>query len=181
MIFTETKLRGAYIVEPELLEDERGFFARTWSREDFDARGLDSNLVQCNSSLNKRRGTLRGMHYQTAPHEEVKLVRCTAGAIYDVIVDLREDSPTRSQWLGMELSASNRLMVYIPKGFAHGFQTLADETEVFYQVSEYYHPESARGVRWDDPAFGIAWPLGISVVSERDRAHPFLDAAQREL
>jgi dTDP-4-dehydrorhamnose 3,5-epimerase len=181
MIFTETKLRGAYIVEPELLEDERGFFARTWSREDFDARGLDSNLVQCNSSFNKQRGTLRGMHYQTAPHEEVKLVRCTAGAIYDVIIDLREDSPTRSQWHGVELSASNRLMVYIPKGFAHGFQTLADETEVFYQVSEYYHPESARGVRWDDPTFGIDWPLGISVVSERDRAHPFLDAAQREL
>ena len=174
MIFKETKLQGAYIIEPELLEDERGFFARTWSREEFAARGLDANLVQCNSSFNKQRGTLRGMHYQTAPHEEVKLARCTAGAIYDVIVDLREDSPTRSQWIAMELSAANRLMVYIPKGFAHGFQTLADETEVFYQVSEYYHPESARGVRWDDPAFGIDWPLEISVISERDRSHPLI-------
>lgn len=174
MIFTETKLRGAYIIEPELLEDERGFFARTWGREDFDARRLDSNLMQCNSSFNKQRGTLRGMHYQATPHEEVKLVRCTAGAIYDVIVDLREDSPTRSQWFGVELNASNRLMVYIPKGFAHGFQTLADETEVFYQVSEYYHPESARGVRWNDPAFGIDWPLTVTAISQRDREHPLL-------
>lgn len=181
MIFRETELRGAYIIEPELIQDERGFFARTWSQEEFASRGLNSKLVQCSSSFNKQLGTLRGMHYQIPPHEEAKLVRCTAGAIYDVIVDLRENSPTRSKWLGVELSAGNRLIVYVPEGFAHGFQTLEDHTEVFYQVSEYYHPESARGVRWDDPAFGIDWPLGISVISERDRSHAFLDAAQKEL
>ncbi len=181
MIFREEKLRGAYIIEPELIEDERGFFARTWSQEEFAARGLNPKVVQCNSSFNRQRGTLRGMHYQIPPHSEVKLVRCTAGAIYDVIIDLREDSPTRSQWIGVELSARNRLMAYVPEGFAHGFQTLEDETEVFYQVSAYYHQESARGVRWDDPAFGIDWPLEISVISERDRSHPFLDATQKEL
>jgi dTDP-4-dehydrorhamnose 3,5-epimerase len=176
MIFTETKLRGAYIIEPELIEDERGFFARTLSAEEFSAHGLNPNIAQCNTSLNKRKGTLRGMHYQIAPDEEAKLVRCTAGAIYDVIIDLRRDSPTRAQWFGVELTFQNRLMVYVPAGFAHGYQTLADDTEVFYQVSEYYHPESARGVRWDDPAFGIEWPLPISVISERDRAHPLIDA-----
>jgi dTDP-4-dehydrorhamnose 3,5-epimerase len=180
MIFKETKLRGAYVIEPELIEDERGFFARTWSQEDFAARGLNSKLVQCNSSFNKQRGTLRGMHYQIPPHEEAKLVRCTAGAIYDVILDLREDSPTRSEWIAVELSARNRQMVYVPEGFAHGFQTLEDETEVCYQVSAYYHEESARGVRWDDLAFGIDWPLPVSVVSDRDRSHPFVDAAQEE-
>ncbi|HAF13528.1 MAG TPA: dTDP-4-dehydrorhamnose 3,5-epimerase [Blastocatellia bacterium] len=181
MIFKETKLRGAYIIEPELIQDERGFFARTWSQEEFASRGLNSKLVQCNSSFNKQRGTLRGMHYQIPPHEEAKLVRCTAGAIYDVIVDLRVDSPTWLKWIGVELIASTPLMVYIPEGFAHGFQTLEDDTEVFYQVSEYYHPELARGVRWDDPAFSINWPLSISVISERDRSYPFLDAAQKEL
>lgn len=180
MNFKETKLRGAYVIEPELLEDERGFFARIWSEEEFAVRGLNPRIVQCNSSFNKQRGTLRGMHYQIPPHEEAKLVRCTAGAIYDVIIDLREDSPTRSKWIGVELSARNRLMVYVPEGFAHGFQTLADETEVFYQVSAYYHQESARGVRWDDPAFGIDWPLEISVISERDRSHPLLEAVQKE-
>jgi dTDP-4-dehydrorhamnose 3,5-epimerase len=180
MIFKETILRGAYVIEPELIEDERGFFARTWSQEEFAARGLNPRIVQCNSSFNKQRGTLRGMHFQSAPHEEAKLVRCTAGAIYDVIIDLREGSPTRSKWIGFELSARNRLMVYVPEGFAHGFQTLADDTEVVYQVSAYYHAELARGVRWNDPAFGIDWPLGISVISERDRSHPFVDAAQKE-
>ena len=179
MIFKETKLRGAYVIEPELVEDERGFFGRMWSEEEFAARGLNPRIQQCNTSFNKQRGTLRGMHYQIPPHEEAKLVRCTVGAIYDVIVDLREDSPTRSKWIGVELSADNRLMVYVPEGFAHGFQTLEDDTEVFYQVSEYYHPESAHGVRWDDPAFSINWPLSISVISERDRSHPFLDAAQK--
>ena len=178
MIFRETKLQGAYIIEPEPITDERGFFARTWGQEDFAAHGLNSRIVQCNTSLNKQAGTLRGMHYQIAPHAEVKLVRCTAGAIYDVIIDLRPHSATRGQWLGVELTARNRLMAYVPEGFAHGFQTLADETEVFYQVSEYYHPESARGVRWDDPAFGIEWPLEVSVISERDRSHPLVDAAQ---
>ncbi len=179
MIFTETKLAGAYVVEPELLIDERGFFARTWSAEDFSAHGLEPKFVQCNTSLNKQKGTLRGMHYQIAPHEEAKLVRCTAGAIYDVIVDLRPDSPTRGQWVGVELTAQNRLMIYVPPGFAHGFQTLVDNSEVFYQVSAYYHPESARGVRWDDPAFGIRWPLESSVISERDRSHPFVAANQQ--
>jgi len=177
MIFKEAKMRGAYIIEPELIEDERGFFARIWSQEEFGSRGLNSKLVQCNSSLNKQTGTLRGMHYQIPPHEEAKLVRCTSGAIYDVIVDLRRDSPTRGQWIGVELTSRNRLMIYVPEGFAHGFQTLEDDTEVFYQVSEYYHPESARGVRWDDPTFSIDWPLGISVISERDRSHPFVGAA----
>ncbi|HEY3041161.1 MAG TPA: dTDP-4-dehydrorhamnose 3,5-epimerase [Pyrinomonadaceae bacterium] len=180
MIFTETKLHGAYIIEPELIEDERGFFVRTWSREEFAAHGLNPKVVQCNTSFNKEQGTLRGMHYQIPPHEEAKLVRCTAGTIYDVIIDLREDSPTRSKWISVELSASNRLMVYVPEGFAHGFQTLEDETEVFYQVSAYYHSESARGVCWNDPAFGIDWPLAISVISERDRTHPFIDAARKE-
>lgn len=181
MIFKETKLRGAFVIEPERLEDERGFFARTWSQEEFSSRGLNPKIVQCNSSFNKQRGTLRGMHYQIPPNEEAKLVRCTAGAIYDVIIDLREDSPTRSKWIGVELSACNRMMVYVPEGFAHGFQTLEDETEVSYQVSAYYHQESAHGVRWDDPAFGINWPLEISVISERDRSHPFVDVAQKEL
>lgn len=180
MIFKATELPGAYIIDPEPFVDERGFFARMWSQEEFAARGLNSKLVQCNTSLNKLKGTLRGMHYQIRPHEEVKLVRCTAGTIYDVMVDLRQDSPTHGRWTGVELSARNRRMVYIPEGFAHGFQTLEDETEVFYQVSEYYHQESARGVRWDDPAFGIDWPLATSVISERDRSHPFIDATRKE-
>jgi len=179
MIFRETKLRGAYVIEPELIEDERGFFARTWSQEEFAARRLNPGIVQCNSSFNKQRGTLRGMHYQIPPHEEAKLVRCTSGAIYDVIVDLRPDSPTWAQWFGVELTAQNCRMVYVPEGFAHGYQTLADDTEVFYQVSAYYHPESARGVRWDDPTLGIDWPLRISVISERDRSHPFFETAPK--
>src|SRR4051812_43835121 len=179
MRFIETQLKGALVVEPELIKDERGHFARTWSREEFAARGLNSRLAQCSSSYNRLRGTLRGMHYQIAPHGEAKLVRCTAGAIYDVIVDLREGSPTRSKWIGVELSGGNRRMVYVPEGFAHGYQTLENDTEVFYQVSECYHPECARGVRWDDPAFGIEWPLEISVISERDRSHPFVDLAQK--
>ncbi|HEV7797172.1 MAG TPA: dTDP-4-dehydrorhamnose 3,5-epimerase, partial [Pyrinomonadaceae bacterium] len=172
--FKETELEGAFVIEPERFDDERGFFARTWSQEEFAARALNAKTVQCNSSFNKQRGTLRGMHYQSFPHEEAKLVRCTAGAIYDVIIDLREDSPTRLKWIRVELSARNRLMVYVPEGFAHGFQTLEDETEVFYQVSAYYHQESARGVRWDDPAFGIDWPLAVTAISQRDREHPLL-------
>lgn len=178
MIFKETKLRGAYIIEPEPIEDERGSFARLWSAEEFASRGLNPKLVQCSSSFNKQRGTLRGMHYQIPPHEEVKLVRCTAGAILDVIVDLRADSPTRSKWIGVELTSRNRLMLYIPEGFAHGFQTLEDDTDVCYQMSEYYRPEFARGVRWDDPALGIKWPLPISVISARDRTHPLVDVAE---
>jgi dTDP-4-dehydrorhamnose 3,5-epimerase len=174
MIFTETALKGAFIIEPQLIPDERGLLARTWSAEEFARHGLNPRVVQGNLSLNKRRGTFRGMHFQISPHQEVKLVRCTAGSIYDVIIDLRKDSFSFLKWIGVELSASNRLMLYVPEGFAHGFQTLEDNTEVVYQISEYYHPESARGVRWDDPAFGIRWPLPVSVISERDRNHPLM-------
>ncbi len=181
MIFTETKLHGAFVIEPELIEDERGFFARTWSQTEFVQHGLNPRVVQTNLSFNQRRGTLRGMHFQAKPHEEAKVVRCTAGSIADVIVDLRPESPTFRQWIKVELSANNRLMLYVPESFAHGFQTLEDDTEVAYQISEYYHPESARGVRWDDPVFGVDWPLEISVISERDRSHPFIDAAKKGL
>jgi dTDP-4-dehydrorhamnose 3,5-epimerase len=174
MIFTETGLKDAFIIEPELLHDERGFFACTWSQEEFLQRGLNPQMVQQNISLNKMRGTLRGMHYQVEPHQEAKLVRCTAGTIFDVLVDLREDSPTFLKWIGLELSSNNRRMLYIPESFAHGFQTLEDDTEVVYQISEYYHPESAQGLRWDDPALGIEWPLPVTVISQRDKQHPLL-------
>jgi dTDP-4-dehydrorhamnose 3,5-epimerase len=179
MKFIETELKGAFIIEPEIIEDERGFFARTWSQEEFAVLGLNPRVVQCNHSFNKQRGTVRGMHYQIPPHEEAKLVRCTAGAIYDVIVDLRRTSPTWARWIGVELTSSNGLMLYIPEGFAHGFQTLEDGTNVSYQMSEYYYPEFARGVRWDDHAFGIKWPLPISAISERDRSHPLIDVAEK--
>jgi len=162
-------------VEPELLEDERGSFARSFCQEEFRAHGLDPVIAQCNISFNKRRGVLRGLHYQVKPHEEAKLVRCTRGAIWDVIVDLREGAPTRYRWFATELTADNRRALYIPRGFAHGFQTLADNSEVFYQMSEFYHPESARGVRWNDPIIGIAWPLADPVVSPRDRSYPLLE------
>ena len=171
MIFTETKLRGALIIEPERLEDERGFFARTFDQKEFEAHGLNPRVMQCNTSFNKKEGTLRGMHYQVPPYEETKLVRCTIGAICDVIIDLRKDSATFKQWIAVELTAENRRMLYIPEGFAHGFQTLKDDTEVFYQMSEFYHPESAKGVRWNDPAFGIVWPNDIIVISDKDREY----------
>lgn len=158
MIFRELELKGAFLLEPQMFEDERGFFARTWCQNEFEAHGLNTRLVQCNVSFNRLTGTLRGMHFQAAPYTEVKLVRCTAGAIYDVIIDLRPESPTFKKWAGVELTAQNRYGLYIPEGFAHGFQTLADNSEVFYQMSEFYHPESARGVRWNDSAFEIAWP-----------------------
>ena len=174
MIFTETALKDAFIIEPEPIHDERGFFARTWSQEEFLQRGLNPTVVQQNISLNKVRGTLRGMHYQVKPHQEAKLVRCTAGPIFDVIVDLRKDSPTFHKWFGLELSSNNRRMLYVPESFAHGFQTLEDDTEVGYQISEYYHPEAARGLRWDDPALGINWPLPVTVISQRDKQHPLL-------
>jgi len=172
VIFTETKLKGAFLVEPERFEDERGFFALSWSGAEFAARGLSARLVECNISFNRRRGTLRGMHYQLAPHAQAKLVRCTMGAVYDVIVDLRPDSPTFRQWVAAELSAENRLMLHVPEGFAHGFQTLEDGSEVFYQMSDVYAPESARGVRWDDPAFRIEWPPGERIIIARDREYP---------
>lgn len=172
MIFTQTRLNGAFIIEPEKIHDERGFFARTWCKREFIARGLHPDLVQCNISFNIKKGTLRGMHHQVAPHEEVKLVRCTAGAIYDVIIDLRPTSPTFKAWLAVELTAQNRKMLYIPRGFSHGFLTLKDDTEVFYQMSEFYAPECARGIRWNDPAFNIEWPIEITVISEKDSQYP---------
>lgn len=172
MQFIETELPGAVIIEPVRLEDERGFFARTWSASEFEARGLNPRLMQCSLSFNKTKGTIRGMHYQTAPFEEAKLVRCTKGAIFDVVVDLRRSSPSLTRWTGVELTEDNRRMLYVPEGFAHGFQTLADATEVFYQISQVYSPEHARGVRWDDPAFGISWPYPLASIMERDRTYP---------
>jgi dTDP-4-dehydrorhamnose 3,5-epimerase len=170
MIFTELRLQGAYLIEPERREDERGFFARTWCEREFAAHGLNANLVQCSVSFNKKRGTLRGMHYQVAPHEEAKVVRCTMGAIFDVVIDLRKSSATFKEWVAVELTAENHKMLYIPEGFAHGFQTLTDNTEVFYQMSAFYNPESARGVRWDDKTFQIAWRQEICAISPRDSA-----------
>ena len=171
MIFSETKLAGVFDIRPERMQDERGFFARTWCQQEFNAHGLDSQLVQCSVSFNTRKGTLRGMHYQMPPFAEGKLVRCTSGAIYDVVLDLRPDSPTFKEWIALTLTAENHNMAYIPEGCAHGFLTLADDTEVFYQMSQVYNAESARGVRWNDPAFGIAWPAEVTVISERDRLY----------
>lgn len=171
MKFIETKLSGAYVIEIEQIEDERGFFARSWCVKDFEKYGLSNKLVQCNISFNKYKGTLRGMHYQIKPYEEEKLVRCTKGAIYDVIVDLRKDSKTYKQWIGIELTESNRRMIYIPKGFAHGFQTLEDDTEVFYQMTEFYNEKYSTGIRWDSTETGIKWPISKVIISEKDRSY----------
>jgi dTDP-4-dehydrorhamnose 3,5-epimerase len=172
MIFTETVLKGAFIIDVEPVEDERGLFARTWCQREFEAQRLKVTWVQNNLSFNHKTGTLRGMHYQVAPHEEIKLVRCTAGSIYDVIVDLRPDSPTFRQHVGVTLSAGNRRALYIPQSFAHGFQTLSDHTEVFYHMSAFYEPSAARGFRWDDPTFNIEWPETLTVIADKDRAWP---------
>jgi len=172
MTFHETRIPGVFEIRIEPRQDERGFFARTWCREEFKSHALNPQLAQCSISFNQRKGTLRGLHYQIAPYQEVKLVRCTQGSIYDVAVDLRMDSPTFKHWTAATLSAANRNMFYIPEGCAHGFLTLEDETEVFYQMSQVYNAESARGARWDDPAFGIAWPASVQVISERDRTYP---------
>ena len=172
MKFTSVPLGGAHLVELEPVADERGFFARSWCAEEFRSYGLNPALAQCSLSFNKRKGTLRGMHYQAEPHAEVKLVRCTSGVIYDVILNLRPASPTYCKWFAIELTAANRRMLYISAGIAHGFQTLADDTEVFYQMSVNYHPESARGVRWNDPLFAIEWPVRDLIISERDRSFP---------
>lgn len=172
MIFVETKLKGAYIIEPEKREDERGFFARSWCEKEFAEHGLNPHTVQCNISFNRKKGTLRGMHYQIEPCAEAKLVRCTQGAIYDVIIDLRPESPTFKQNIAEVLTAKNHKMLYVPEGFAHGFQALEDHTEVFYQMSGFYEPQFARGVRWNDPAFGIKWPIGEPIILERDRTYP---------
>ena len=172
MIFTETKLKGAFVVDIEKQKDVRGFFARTLCQSEFQECGLNTRIVQCNISFNRKRGTLRGMHYQVKPHEEAKLVSCINGAIFDVIIDLRPDSVTFRQWFNTELRAENYTMLYVPEGFAHGFQTLENNTTVYYQMFEFYHPESARGVRWNDPAFGITWPLQPSIISKKDQSYP---------
>ena len=172
MIFTETGLEGATIVDIERFEDGRGFFARSWCEHEFRSRGLNPHVAQCSVSFNARKGTLRGMHYQIKPFEEAKLVRCTRGSLCDVIVDLRPGSRTYTKHLTAVLTAENGRMLYAPEGFAHGFITLEDATEVFYQISECYSPESQRGFRWDDPAFGIVWPAEVRVISDRDRGFP---------
>ncbi len=172
MILQETKLSGAFEIHIEPRADERGFFARSWCQQEFVQRGLNPNLVQCNISFNPRKGTMRGMHYQVSPYAEAKVVRCTKGAIYDVVIDLREESPTFKEWVGVTLTAANHDMIYVPEGYAHGFLTLEDDTEVFYQMSEFYHAGSARGVRWNDPAFQIAWPAQPVIISERDSTYP---------
>lgn len=172
MIFTPTPLKGGYIIKPEPLRDERGFFARTFCREEFEAHGLNACVVQCNVSFTGKRGMLRGMHYQVAPFAEVKLVRCTRGRIHDVIIDLRPDSKTFKQHFAAELSADNYKQMYVPEGFAHGMQVLEDNSEVFYQMSQVYSREHSRGVRWNDPAFGIQWPIADPIMIERDRNYP---------
>lgn len=180
MIFTATPLAGLYLVEPERHEDERGWFARSWCAREFADHGLDARLAQTSLSFNRQRGTLRGMHYQRAPHAEAKLVRCVRGAIWDVAVDLRPESPTRGRWQGFELSAENGCALYVPEGFAHGFQTLLAESEVLYHISNFYAPEAATGVRHDDPAFAIAWPLPVASISQRDASWPdYQPAADR--
>jgi len=172
MIFAETGLEGAFVVRIQRLEDDRGFFARTWCGREFEAQGLVAGLAQCSISFSARKGTLRGMHYQAAPFQEAKLVRCTRGSIHDVIIDLRPRSPTYMKHIGIVLSADNRDALYVPEGFAHGFQTLDDDTEVFYQMTEFHAPEYGRGVRWNDPAFGIEWPDNEPTMHERDRTYP---------
>ena len=175
MNFEETILKGAYIIDVSPINDERGFFGRSYCKREFESFGLNTNAVQTNVSYNKRKGTLRGMHMQLAPHEETKLVRCTRGAIYDVVIDMRPHSPSYRRWTGVVLSADNYRMLYVPEGFAHGFITLQDDTEVTYQVSAFYAPGAERCYRWDDPAFGIEWPIQPTLVSKKDSAHPLLD------
>lgn len=172
MIFHDRKLPGVLEIQVELKSDDRGFFARSWCQKEFESHGLNPKLAQCSLSFNTRKGTLRGMHYQDAPCAEAKLVRCTTGSIYDVVLDLRPQSPMFKNWVGVTLTAEKRNMLYVPEGCAHGFLTLEDATEVFYQISEFYRPELSRGVRWDDPAFQINWPGEVAVISERDRTYP---------
>ncbi len=180
MKFHETKLQGAWVIELEKFEDSRGFFARAWCQKEFEDHGLVSRVVQANDSFNRKAGTLRGMHYQTAPYEETKLVRCTSGALYDVIVDLRPDSPTYKRWFGVELTARNYKMLYVPANFAHGFITLEDNTEAIYFVSEFYTPGAEKGLRWNDPAFNIEWPRAADVISDKDAAWPDFTGQTRQ-
>jgi dTDP-4-dehydrorhamnose 3,5-epimerase len=179
VILTETPLAGAYLIDPEPVEDERGFFARAWCRRELEALGLETRVAQCSLSYNRRRGTLRGMHYQAAPFEEVKVVRCVRGRIFDAIVDLRAGSPTFGRHFAVELSAEERRALYVPRGCAHGFQALEDASEVYYQISEFHAPDHARGVRWNDPAFGIRWPIPEPVLLGRDAAYPDFDGLPR--
>lgn len=169
LIFKETNLKGSYIIDVEKINDERGFFSRSWDKQIFEDKGLNSNFVQCNISFNKKKGTLRGMHYQEHPHQEAKLVRCTRGSVYEVMIDLRENSSTFKHWEAVELNEDEHKMLYIPEGFALGFQTLENNTELFYQMSQYHMPEFSRGVKWDDDAFKIMWPLEIAVISKKDQ------------
>jgi dTDP-4-dehydrorhamnose 3,5-epimerase len=172
MKFHKLEIPGAFLLEPERKEDKRGFFARTYCRNELEDRDLDPTVVQCNISVNTSQGTVRGMHYQAEPYPEIKLVRATAGSIHDVILDLRQDSPMYKKHVTALLTCENRHSIYIPEGVAHGFQTLEDDTEVFYQMSEFYYPEAASGVRWNDPAFSITWPLEISIIADKDLAFP---------
>jgi dTDP-4-dehydrorhamnose 3,5-epimerase len=176
VIFTQAPLRGAYLVDVEPSSDQRGFFARSYCADEFAAAGLGQVMRQCSISHNDRKGTLRGLHYQSAPHEEHKLVRCTAGAVFDVIVDIRVSSPTFRQWYGVELTADNHRSLFIPQGFAHGFVTLTDHAEVYYMISAAHAPDAGRGFRWNDPAFAIEWPASPTVVSARDATYPLMDA-----
>jgi dTDP-4-dehydrorhamnose 3,5-epimerase len=178
MEFIETKLYGAFVIEAQKRGDDRGFFAEIWGRREFEERGLEANVTQCAASYNVKSGTLRGMHYQRAPHAQTRFVRCVRGAIYDVMIDLRPDSTTFGQWVAAELTAENYRMLYIPRGFAHGFQTLTDNAELTYLIGGEYRPAAEAGVRWNDPFFGIEWPLDVTVISPRDANHP--DFYQRE-
>lgn len=178
MIFTETEIKGAYTLELEKYGDERGFFARAWCEEEFEEHGLPTKMVQGNISLSRDAGTLRGLHYQRAPYGEDKLIRCTKGAIYDVIVDMRPDSPTYRGWLGVELTEDNYKMLFLPKGCAHGFLTLENDSEAFYLVSQFYAPDYETGVRYDDPAIGIEWPREVEVISEKDQSWPYLEEVE---
>ena len=175
MIFTKTTVNDAYIVELDKREDHRGFFARTWDKNEFEEHNLNSNLVQCNVSFSKKRGTLRGMHYQKKPFEESKLIRCTKGKIFDVIIDLRTHSSTFKKWFGVELTQENYKMLYVPEGFAHGFQSLEDNSEIIYQVSEFYTPNSELGIHWNDPAFNITWPIEEKIITEKDNSWKVFD------
>ena len=175
MIFSETKFLGVYIIEIEKYEDERGFFARTWDKNQFKEMGLDDNIIQSSMSYNRKKGTIRGMHYQIKPFEETKLVRCTKGKIFDVIIDLRKDSKTFKKWISIELSENNHRTLYIPKGFAHGFQTLEDNTEIIYDISQTYNPEYSKGIKWNDKIIGIKWPLEVTMISKKDSMNPYFD------
>ncbi|MBS1749965.1 MAG: dTDP-4-dehydrorhamnose 3,5-epimerase [Bacteroidetes bacterium] len=175
MIFTPTPLNGSYVIEPEQYTDNRGWFARYYCKKEFGAIGHEKEWVQMNHSFTAKKGTIRGMHYQVAPYQEIKMIRCIAGAVFDVIIDLRSGSPTFLHWFGVELSAQNKKMIYIPEGFAHGFQSLCDHVELLYHHSEYYTSGAEGGVRYNDPGFTIEWPLALSMISDRDSAHPFID------